>query len=173
MSPIVPSTRTIISGNFKYGVMLGWAYVMAVLLGNFWWANIAQKNYLFSFMVSGQLIKKFNWGPSQPTGDDQHCMYIVGGYLGYQWADFHCGFEMTFLCEHDVNGGNEAWRRRREMKKVISRYLQFFWEIATHIGVSREKNQNAKNLTDFHFMAHRRTTTCQKGRMKTRQRWGR
>jgi hypothetical protein len=30
-------------------------------------------------------------------------MYIVGGYLGYQWADFHCGFEMTFLCEHDVN----------------------------------------------------------------------
>ena len=68
--------------------------------------------------VLGQLIKKFNWGPSQPTGDDQHCMYIVGGYLGYQWADFHCGFEMTFLCEHDVNGGNEAWRRRREMKKV-------------------------------------------------------
>ena len=74
-------------------------------------------------LLSGQLIKKFNWGPSQPTGDDQHCMYIVGGYLGYQWADFHCGFEMTFLCEHDVNGGNEAWRRRREMKKASVYYL--------------------------------------------------
>ena len=45
-------------------------------------------------------------------------MYIVGGYLGYQWADFHCGFEMTFLCEHNVSGGHEPWRRRRQMKKV-------------------------------------------------------
>ena len=42
-------------------------------------------------------------------------MYIVGGYLGYQWADFHCGFEMTFLCEYKVND-HEAWRRRRQMK---------------------------------------------------------
>ena len=41
-------------------------------------------------------------------------MYIVGGYLGYQWADFHCGFEMTFLCEYHVNEV-EAWRRRRQM----------------------------------------------------------
>jgi hypothetical protein len=41
-------------------------------------------------------------------------MYIVGGYLGYQWADFHCGFEMTFLCEYKVNEV-EAWRRRRLM----------------------------------------------------------
>ena len=39
---------------------------------------------------------------------------IVGGYLGYQWADFHCGFEMTFLCEYKVNE-IEAWRRRRLM----------------------------------------------------------
>ena len=63
----------------------------------------------------GQLIREFNWGPSQPSGGDQHCMYIVGGYLGYQWADFHCGFEMTFLCEYKVND-HEAWRRRRQMK---------------------------------------------------------
>ena len=42
-------------------------------------------------------------------------MYIVGGYLGYQWADFHCGFEMTFLCEYKVND-HEAWRKRRQMK---------------------------------------------------------
>ena len=63
---------------------------------------------------AGQLIQDFNWGPSQPNGGDQHCMYIVGGYLGYQWADFHCGFEMTFLCEYQVNEV-EAWRRRRQM----------------------------------------------------------
>ena len=63
----------------------------------------------------GQLIKDFNWGPSQPNGGDQHCMYIVGGYLGYQWADFHCGFEMTFLCEYDVND-IEAWRKRRQFQ---------------------------------------------------------
>ena len=42
-------------------------------------------------------------------------MYIVGGYLGYQWADFHCGFEMTFLCEYDVND-IEAWRKRRQFQ---------------------------------------------------------
>ena len=30
----------------------------------------------------------------QPTGLDQHCMYIVGGQHGYQWADFHCGFQV-------------------------------------------------------------------------------
>ena len=67
------------------------------------------------FFFAGQLIKNFNWGPSQPNGGDQHCMYIVGGYLGYQWADFHCGFEMTFLCEYDVND-IEAWRRRRQYR---------------------------------------------------------
>ena len=55
---------------------------------------------IFIQFLSGQLIQHFNWGPSQPNGGDQHCMYIVGGYLGYQWADFHCGFEMTFLCEY-------------------------------------------------------------------------
>ena len=57
----------------------------------------------YSFLFSGQLIRNFNWGPSQPSGGDQHCMYIVGGFLGYQWADFHCAFEMTFLCEYQVS----------------------------------------------------------------------
>jgi hypothetical protein len=66
---------------------------------------------------SGQLIRRFNWGPSQPSGGDQHCMYIVGGYLGYQWADFHCDFRMTFLCEHGVNPGH-AWRRKRWREHV-------------------------------------------------------
>ena len=42
----------------------------------------------------GQLVKWFNWGPGQPSGGEQHCMYLVGGFLGYQWADFHCGFEV-------------------------------------------------------------------------------
>jgi len=69
----------------------------------------------WAWFPTGQLIKNFNWGPSQPNGGDQHCMYIVGGYLGYQWADFHCGFEMTFLCEYDVND-IEAWRRRRQYR---------------------------------------------------------
>ena len=80
------------------------------------------------YILSGQLIREFNWGPSQPSGGDQHCMYIVGGYLGYQWADFHCGFEMTFLCEYKVND-HEAWRRRRQMKnsaefndEIIAKY---------------------------------------------------
>lgn len=68
----------------------------------------------WAWFPTGQLIQHFNWGPSQPNGGDQHCMYIVGGYLGYQWADFHCGFEMTFLCEYKVNEV-EAWRRRRLM----------------------------------------------------------
>ena len=74
----------------------------------------SKSEYNSSFLISGQLIQDFNWGPSQPNGGDQHCMYIVGGYLGYQWADFHCGFEMTFLCEFEVND-IEAWRRRRQM----------------------------------------------------------
>jgi hypothetical protein len=50
--------------------------------------------------ISGQLIRHFNWGPAQPSGGPQHCMYVVGGILGYQWADFHCDFEMNFFCEH-------------------------------------------------------------------------
>ncbi len=43
-------------------------------------------------------------------------MYIVGGFLGYQWADFNCDFEMTFLCEHDVNP-DLAWRKRKRRRK--------------------------------------------------------
>ena len=27
-------------------------------------------------------------------GKDQHCLYVVGGWLGYQWADFHCDFQV-------------------------------------------------------------------------------
>jgi len=73
----------------------------------------------WAWFPTGQLIQDFNWGPSQPNGGDQHCMYIVGGYLGYQWADFHCGFEMTFLCEYQVNEV-EAWRRRRQMVQFNS-----------------------------------------------------
>ena len=46
-------------------------------------------------------------------------MYIVGGFLGYQWADFHCAFEMTFLCEYEVNS-QVAWRKKRIIDKVKS-----------------------------------------------------
>ena len=78
-------------------------------------------------IFKGQLIREFNWGPSQPSGGDQHCMYIVGGYLGYQWADFHCGFEMTFLCEYKVND-HEAWRRRRQMKNSALFKQDFYYK---------------------------------------------
>ena len=53
--------------------------------------------------LSGQLIRNFNWGPAQPSGEPQHCMYVVGGILGYQWADFQCDFEMNFLCEYQAS----------------------------------------------------------------------
>ena len=49
------------------------------------------------FFIAGQLIQWFDWGPSQPSGPDQHCLYIVGGFMGYQWADFHCDFEVILL----------------------------------------------------------------------------
>jgi len=66
----------------------------------------------WSWFTTGQLIQWFDWGPSQPSGPDQHCLYIVGGFLGYQWADFHCDFEMTFLCEYKVNTGN-PWKSEK------------------------------------------------------------
>ncbi|XP_068241807.1 perlucin-like isoform X2 [Palaemon carinicauda] len=66
-------------------------------------------NGRWAWFPTGQLIDYSNWGPSQPSGGDQHCMYMVGGLLGYQWADFHCEFDMHFLCEEDVND-NEPWR---------------------------------------------------------------
>lgn len=87
----------------------------------------------WAWFPTGQLIKNFNWGPSQPNGGDQHCMYIVGGYLGYQWADFHCGFEMTFLCEYDVND-IEAWRRRRQYQGRMEPDLQKLKETIEDIG---------------------------------------
>ncbi len=66
-------------------------------------------------LVIGQLIDRFHWGPSQPSGGEQHCLYVVGGFLGYQWADFHCDFKMNFMCEYAVNPAM-TWRRRRRSK---------------------------------------------------------
>ena len=88
-------------------------------------------------MVTGQLIQWFDWGPSQPSGPDQHCLYIVGGFLGYQWADFHCDFEvissyqslniyfflllqMTFLCEYKVNTGNPWTSEKTGTESVVT-----------------------------------------------------
>ena len=34
----------------------------------------------------------------QPSGEDQHCLYLVGGRLGHQWADFNCNFEVRKCC---------------------------------------------------------------------------
>jgi len=111
----------------------------------------------WAWFPTGQLIKNFNWGPSQPNGGDQHCMYIVGGYLGYQWADFHCGFEMTFLCEYDVND-IEAWRRRRQyrgnqnivqsplLKKKQDQQIdhQDKYALNIHYGFTNETQKNTK-----------------------------
>ncbi|KAG0710690.1 hypothetical protein GWK47_022301 [Chionoecetes opilio] len=65
---------------------------------------------------AGQLVSYSNWGPSQPSGGDQHCMYLVGGLLGYQWADFHCEFDMNFLCEHRVTDV-QVWKRKRRKRR--------------------------------------------------------
>merc|ERR1712156_63436 len=111
----------------------------------------------WAWFPTGQLIQHFNWGPSQPNGGDQHCMYIVGGYLGYQWADFHCGFEMTFLCEYDVND-IEAWRRRRQyrgnqnivqsplLKKRQDQQIdhQDKYALNIHYGFTNETQKNTK-----------------------------
>ena len=85
-------------------------------------------------------------------------MYIVGGYLGYQWADFHCGFEMTFLCEYDVND-IEAWRRRRQYrgrtnqnivqssllkKKQDQQINQDKYALNIHYGFTNETQKNTK-----------------------------
>ena len=64
---------------------------------------------------SGQLIRNFNWGPAQPSGGPQHCMYVVGGILGYQWADFHCDFEMNFLCEYQASGLSQVNKRAKDL----------------------------------------------------------
>ena len=40
-----------------------------------------------------------DWGPGQPTGGDQHCMYMVGGDKGFQWADFHCGYQVLYVLQ--------------------------------------------------------------------------
>ena len=141
------------------------SYFILLLCNNVLVLRIGEKNHatkvmyikFFCIFFSGQLIKNFNWGPSQPNGGDQHCMYIVGGYLGYQWADFHCGFEMTFLCEYDVND-IEAWRRRRQYRgnqNIVQSPLlnkkqdqqidhQDKYALNIHYGFTNETQKNTK-----------------------------
>ena len=67
---------------------------------------------IWTWFATGDLIRWWDWGPGQPqpgwrfllknrllealcfSGKDQHCLYVVGGWLGYQWADFHCDFQV-------------------------------------------------------------------------------
>ncbi|XP_071530261.1 dromaiocalcin-1-like [Panulirus ornatus] len=79
----------VVNGNHRTGVWVG--------------GSDNGHNGKWAWFPTGQLVDYSNWGPSQPSGGDQHCMYMVGGLLGYQWADFHCDFEMNFLCEYRVN----------------------------------------------------------------------
>ena len=74
---------------------------------------------IWTWFASGDLIRWWDWGPGQPqpgmkvlgekkcfiliffSGKDQHCLYVVGGWLGYQWADFHCDFQVIIRkCTH-------------------------------------------------------------------------
>jgi len=73
----------------------------------------------WAWFPTGRLIDWTNWGVGQPTGQDQHCLYVVGGQHGYQWADFHCGFQMTFLCEYENNLHN-PWQLEDMPKKELS-----------------------------------------------------
>lgn len=61
---------------------------------------------IWTWFPTGDLIRWWDWGPGQPKGEDQHCLYVVGGWLGYQWADFHCDFQMTFMCEYKIQTKN-------------------------------------------------------------------
>jgi len=79
-----------------------------------------ENEYVEDFLLKyGRLIDWTNWGVGQPTGQDQHCLYVVGGQHGYQWADFHCGFQMTFLCEYENNLHN-PWQLEDMPKKELS-----------------------------------------------------
>jgi len=73
----------------------------------------------WAWFPTGTLVEWTNWGIGQPTGQDQHCMYIVGGQLGYQWADFHCGFQMTFLCEYE-NNVYTPWQLQHQPNQALS-----------------------------------------------------
>ena len=55
------------------------------------------KLILDTFIYEGTLMSWTDWGPGQPTGGDQHCMYMVGGDKGFQWADFHCGYQVLYV----------------------------------------------------------------------------
>ena len=51
----------------------------------------------WAWFSTGQLIQRGDWGVGQPRGGDHHCLYLVGGGgggVGYQWADFHCDFQV-------------------------------------------------------------------------------
>ncbi|XP_040564754.1 lithostathine-1-like [Lepeophtheirus salmonis] len=76
----------------------------------------------WAWFPTGQRIQDFDWAPSQPNGskDHQHCIYIVGGFFGYQWADFNCDYEMTFLCEYGVNRERSAWRKKKSLSTPSS-----------------------------------------------------
>eukprot|EP00094_Tigriopus_californicus_P012061 TCALIF_11654-PA protein Name:"Similar to Perlucin (Haliotis laevigata)" AED:0.53 eAED:0.53 QI:0/0.25/0/0.4/0.75/0.8/5/0/476 len=113
----------------------------------------------WAWFPTGQLIRQFNWGPSQPSGDDQHCMYIVGGFMGYQWADFHCSFEMTFLCEYEVNP-QMAWRKRRmnddkafgknhQPRTNDSQASDYLSELSEHIKEFQKQAQEEQEFSTF------------------------
>merc|ERR1712059_222822 len=82
----------------------------------------------WAWFPTGKLIHWWAWGPGQPNGPDQHCLYMVGGFMGYQWADFHCEFEMTFLCEYDANPGSPGTQKTMEedtnMRDVLQKTMQ-------------------------------------------------
>lgn len=124
-----------------------------------YWLNLTLSHGWSLIVFPGQLIRQFNWGPSQPSGDDQHCMYIVGGFMGYQWADFHCSFEMTFLCEYEVNP-QMAWRKRRmnddksfdkphQPRTNDSQTSDYLTELSEHIKEFQKQAQEEQEFSTF------------------------
>ena len=47
----------------------------------------------WAWLPTGQLVQWFDWGPGQ-ADVNEHCMNMVAGRRGYQWANFNCGFEV-------------------------------------------------------------------------------
>jgi hypothetical protein len=54
-------------------------------------------------------------------------MFVVGGTHGrnvpmsYQWADFHCDYEMNFLCEHHAYPFHHEFATRGDNDNRIRR----------------------------------------------------
>lgn len=90
---------------------------------------------VWSWFGTGQLLQGADWGVGQPRGGDHHCLYLVGGGLGqvaYQWADFHCDFKMTFMCEDHGVLIREVEEKLSDEKKKNVTTIEFDNDLEKH-----------------------------------------